>query len=189
MEPPPVRAVALVCHPETRSVAVRGIRAHVSRAADGVLAIGYRVEGDIGRLRVPLPRPPGIAEGLWHHTCCEMFVASPGSPAYHEFNFGPSGEWAAYAFGRYREGDLLADDGLNPRISVRITSDELALEARVHLDRLSPPYVGARLALGLSVVIEEASGTFSYWALRHPPGRPDFHHPDAFALELDEVRH
>jgi len=37
----------------------------------------------------------------------------------------------------------------------------------------------------LSAVIEEESGTLSYWALRHAPGRADFHHPDGFALELD----
>ena len=41
---------------------------------------------------------------------------------------------------------------------------------------------GARIAL--SAVIEEVDGTKSYWALRHPPGAPDFHHPDCFALEL-----
>ncbi len=40
------------------------------------------------------------------------------------------------------------------------------------------------LALGLSVVIEEESGALSYWALRHAPGKPDFHHASAFALEL-----
>ena len=34
------------------------------------------------------------------------------------------------------------------------------------------------------IPIEEASGRISYWALKHPPGRPDFHHPDGFALEL-----
>jgi hypothetical protein len=33
-------------------------------------------------------------------------------------------------------------------------------------------------------VIEEAGGGISYWALAHPPGRPDFHHADGFALEL-----
>jgi hypothetical protein len=38
--------------------------------------------------------------------------------------------------------------------------------------------------LGLSAVIEEERGMLSYWALKHPTGRPDFHHPDAFALEL-----
>jgi hypothetical protein len=38
--------------------------------------------------------------------------------------------------------------------------------------------------LGLSAVIEDRSGQKSYWALAHPPGRPDFHHEDCFALEL-----
>jgi hypothetical protein len=24
----------------------------------------------------------------------------------------------------------------------------------------------------------------SYWSLEHPPGKPDFHHPDGFTMEL-----
>ena len=36
--------------------------------------------------------------------------------------------------------------------------------------------------LGLSAILEEEDGTISYWALAHPPGRPDFHHPDCLAL-------
>jgi hypothetical protein len=42
------------------------------------------------------------------------------------------------------------------------------------------------LRVGLAAVIEEKSGALSYWALRHAPGKPDFHHPDAFALTLAE---
>jgi len=38
--------------------------------------------------------------------------------------------------------------------------------------------------LGLAAVIEEASGRKSYWALAHPPGKPDFHHSDCFAHEI-----
>jgi hypothetical protein len=33
-------------------------------------------------------------------------------------------------------------------------------------------------------VIEETNGRKSYWALAHPPGKPDFHHSDCFALGL-----
>jgi hypothetical protein len=36
-------------------------------------------------------------------------------------------------------------------------------------------------------VIEETNGRLSYWALAHPPGKPDFHHSDCFALELPAV--
>jgi hypothetical protein len=175
----PVRAVALICHPETRSNAVHGVRARVARTADGILAVHYSLEGDLNRLRVPLPRSPRIAERLWQHTCFEIFVASKGSPGYHEFNLGPSGEWAAYAFARYRNGGLLADEQLNPGVTVRNTAGRLELDARVRLGQLSP---------GLSAIVEDDSGKLCYWALRHPPGKPDFHHPDAFALEFDEVR-
>ena len=64
----------------------------------------------------------------------------------------------------------------------------LDLYALVDLARLSPAYVRAPLTAGLAVIIEEASGGLSYWALKHPSDRPDFHHAGAFALELDELR-
>ena len=38
--------------------------------------------------------------------------------------------------------------------------------------------------VGLCAVIEETGGIMSYWALYHPPGEPDFHHPGCFALTL-----
>jgi len=43
--------------------------------------------------------------------------------------------------------------------------------------------------LALSAVIEEAKGNKSYWALVHPPGKPDFHHRDSFAYELSPAVH
>ena len=47
---------------------------------------------------------------------------------------------------------------------------------------LSLPPGPARL--GLTAVIEEAGGRLSYWALRHPAERPDFHDAGGFALEV-----
>ena len=38
--------------------------------------------------------------------------------------------------------------------------------------------------IGLSAIIEETDGAKSYWALAHPPGKPDFHHPTCFAATL-----
>ena len=32
--------------------------------------------------------------------------------------------------------------------------------------------------------MKDVDGGISYWALAHPPGKPDFHHPDSFALTL-----
>jgi hypothetical protein len=145
----------------------------------------YVVDADLDKLRVPPPRPPRAADGLWRHTCCEAFVALAGASAYHEFNFSPSGEWAAYAFQHYREGRRLLGEGEEPRIAVRYVGDRLELDAAVPLARLSWEHAGGRLALALSAVIEEADGALSYWALAHPPGKPDFHHPDAFVLALE----
>jgi hypothetical protein len=42
----------------------------------------------------------------------------------------------------------------------------------------------SHLQVGLSAVVEEESGTLSYWALKHGPGKADFHCPDGFLLEL-----
>ena len=101
-------------------------------------------------------------------------------PGYHEFNFSPSREWAACAFRGYRDGGEL-EVAVAPGIVVRRTGHRLELGAGVRPDCLPP---GRSLRLGLSAVVEDTGGVLSYWALRHPPGKPDFHHADAFALQL-----
>jgi hypothetical protein len=161
-------SAALVRHPDTPCAALRAIEASVVRAGDE-LRVAYVLRGEIDRLRLP---PPRAAGALWQHTCCELFVAQ-ALPAYREYNFSPSGEWAAYAFGSYRNG--AAVEIPDPRIEVKRDRERLELTATVQ---------AAARKIGLSAVIEEDNGSFSYWALRHTPGKPDFHHPDAFALEL-----
>jgi hypothetical protein len=148
--------------------------------------VGYAIGGEVARLRLPPPSAPRIAAQLWQHTCCELFIAAMGAgEGYHEFNFSPSGEWALRAFARYRDGVLVEDERFAPRIAVQAGAGRLQLDAHVPLGRL--PYHG-RLRLGLSAVLEEDDGTLSYWALRHPAGKPDFHHSDAFAMALDAER-
>ena len=41
------------------------------------------------------------------------------------------------------------------------------------------------LRLGLAAVIEDKARVLSYWALKHPAEKPDFHHADSFVVELD----
>jgi len=186
-----IHPFALTPHPAARGLAVRGIGGRVSRIPAGLL-VSYVIEGDLERVRVPEPRPPRRADGLWRHTCCEVFLARQGQPAYHEFNFSPSGEWAVYAFKGTRErvplDGTLDPDELDPQVTVCRGAEKLELDAVIRLDRLSPPLADAGLALGLSAVIEDADGALSYWALSHPLERPDFHVRAAFALELDATR-
>jgi hypothetical protein len=168
---------ALERHPAAPCGPLRGIQVFLNRAADGKLELRYLLEGDIERVRIPPPR----AERLWRHTCCEIFIAAEGLSAYDEYNFSPSGDWAAFAFTGYRDGSALAVP--DPKISVTQTASRLELGAWI-----ARSYPG-KLRIGLSAVVEDADGVLSYWALRHAPGKPDFHHPTTFALELDEVRH
>ena len=161
---------------------MRQILAVIDRSAQGV-DVSFSIEGDVRRLRIPAARGARIAERLWQHTCCEIFVARKGEPGYHEFNFSPSGEWAAYAFAGYRTGAVLCDETLAPGIRVQQSGSSVLLECCVRFAAKES------LKLGVSAVIEELDGRLSYWALRHPPGKPDFHHRDALALELDAIRH
>lgn len=178
----------LIRHPHAPSHAVDAVTAQATRTADGKLALSYSLAGDPARLRVPAPGPARIGWKLWRHTCCEVFIRSRSGTRYHEFNFSPSGEWAAYAFTRYREGAALTDETLNPQVAVESTKERFDLYALVDLPRLSPEYVHAPLAIGLVVIAEDDNGALSYWALRHAPGQPDFHHAESFALSLDEIR-
>lgn len=170
--------IGLTCHPDTPSAAGLEVRARVTRPREDRLDVSYAIDGALEALRLPAARPQRFAERLWQHSCCELFIARKGEPAYREFNFSPSGEWAAYAFTRYREGAPLRDEKLNPGIAVHRSAQELRLDASVSCEH-------GKLALALSVVLEDAHGRLSYWALRHAPGEPDFHHPDGFGLELD----
>ncbi len=158
-----------------------GISARIGRVA-GSLKVVFSLEGDLDQLVLPPPVSVRRGDKLWQHTCFEMFV-SARLPAYREFNFSPSGEWATYAFRGYREA-VDGDPGPVRSLAIRLSKAAPQLE----LEAVLPMAGRERLAVGVSAVMESKSGALSYWALRHPPGKPDFHHPEAFALALDEVR-
>jgi hypothetical protein len=176
-----LRRVSLTCHPLTPDPGIRRATVTVTARPKGAIALAFLLEGAPSRLSIPESRPPGRVDGLWRHTCFEAFVMAGNGPGYREFNFSPSGEWAAYAFSGYREGGLL-ETRSNPGIVVRRPADRLELDAVLQPECLPP---GKLLRLGLSAVLEDVDGKLSHWALKHPPGKPDFHHTDAFALELE----
>jgi hypothetical protein len=165
---------ALIPHPRSPCEAVTRLEVEVARAGDG-LALCYGLTGELNRLVIPARAAPERTDGLWNHTCFEAFVAADGD-GYREFNFAPSGAWAAYGFEAYRKG-MAPLEGIDPpRIETTTTAD--TLELRVVL---APPPLGP-VRLGLTAVIEEAGGRLSYWALRHPAERPDFHDVGGFVL-------
>jgi len=137
----------------------------------------------VERLRLPVPvADAGRADELWRHTCLEVFIAGRVPGAYHEFNFSPSGEWAAYAFTGYRAGMSALPLRRAPESGWQCAADRLEFHLTLPAEALPAEGPGFRLAL--SAVIEEQSGTISHWALNHPAGQPDFHHPGSFVLEI-----
>jgi hypothetical protein len=174
----------LIAHPSTPNDAVHSLGVQLRVEEPGILLFQYSLRADISRVRVPIPGAGGWAESLWKHTCFEAFVAPADVPGYHEFNFSPSLEWAIYRFNAYREGMSPAEIDRAPEISVRRGDDGLELEATVRLGHLADLRDAHHLRIALAAVIEEENGRLSYWGLRHPPGKPDFHHPNAFALEV-----
>jgi hypothetical protein len=163
---------------------VATIQSLVSCVDQNRLQITYMLNGVIRTLKVPDKGSSRRVDRLWEHTCFEAFIRVDGDPSYYEFNFSPSTEWAAYWFRNYRDGGPMPDETCAPEILVRRDVDRIELAAIVHLDQLPAIPLGATLRIGLSAVIEADDGTLSYWAIKHPAPKPDFHHYDSFALEL-----
>jgi hypothetical protein len=178
-----IRPAVLTAHPSTPNDDVRSLAVQLRAEEPDILVFQYSLVGDMSRVRVPLSGASGRADALWKHTCFEAFVAARDEPGYHEFNFSPSGDWAVYRFSAYREGMSPAEIGRAPEISVRRRDDGLVLESAVRIGRLADLDV-RHLRVALAAVIEDENGVLSYWGLRHPPGKPDFHHPNGFALEV-----
>lgn len=144
------------------------------------LDLRFVVTGDLGGLYLPPSGQPTRADELWKRTCFEAFVRPGTDETYFELNFAPTRWWATYRFDRYREG--MVDAAITPALIEAHTHGE-RFELTVALD-LPDWTAGSPWRLGLTAVIEDLNGGKSYWALAHPPGKPDFHHPDSLACDL-----
>lgn len=208
-------AGVLHCHPQTPASAVASVGYELALDHTGSWRLSCIIGCPPNGLRLPASAEPQRRDGLWQSTCFEAFFLDEASGVYVEYNFSPSGEWAAYRFGSYRRGQADLDCPTPQIVTTAPQQAEDALKRLAEKHGLDPGMVdllgplggddapqfgisatmeGPPLAgagpwrLALSAVIEETDGTKSYWALRHPPGAPDFHHPDCFALTLGAPR-
>lgn len=172
----------LRCHPTTPCAAVSHIRVDVARSARDGLVLSYRIAGDTASLRLPPPAAARRADGLWQHTCLEAFLRADGSDAYFEFNFSPSGAWAAFRFEGRRVGRTVPELTA-PRMEISLQPEALVMDIQLSLEKL-PELAQATLLAGLAAVIEDQESKLSYWALAHGAARPDFHDPASFALRV-----
>ena len=170
-------------HPDSHGLAATHVEVDVARTRADRLVLSYIVTGTMSDILMPRVMAAARTDDLWRHTCFEAFVRGSSGPAYYEFNFSPSTQWAAYRFDSHRSGMHVAKVSA-PAIEVRSQPDGTTVQASLELDRLPELSREASWRLGLSALIEDQSGDMSYWALAHPPGKPDFHHTDGFALEF-----
>ncbi|MEZ5458195.1 MAG: DOMON-like domain-containing protein [Steroidobacteraceae bacterium] len=171
----------LTPHPSTPLPPGWRLATHCS-AAGSALELHWLLHAPTAALRVPPRREPSRRDGLWRHTCFELFVADPAGAGYREFNFSPSTEWAAYAFTGYRQGMAPLVLPVPPVIGLQIGADMLQLSVAVPQAAygLLPGEPGARRRCAFAAVLEQIDGTLSYLALAHPAGRPDFHDAAGF---------
>ena len=168
-------------HPSSAPNGVNAIRVDLIPGA-GRLELRYRLTGDIAKLEIPAGHVPERADGLWRHTCFEAFIQRAPATQYLEYNFSPSGAWAAYRFHAYREGMAALAEGAAPLISSRANDTSLEVSVVLDLGWLPEPFESLRL--GLSAVIEDRAQVLSYWALGHASEKPDFHRAECFVAAL-----
>ena len=173
-------------HPDSHGLTAAHVEVDVARPRADRLVLSYIVTGTMSDILMPPVMPTARMDDLWRHTCFEAFVRGSSGPAYYEFNFSPSTQWAAYRFDSHRSGMRVAEVSA-PAIDVRSQPDGTTVQASLELNRLPELSREASWRLGLSALIEDQSGGMSYWALAHPPGKPDFHHADGFALEFSRA--
>jgi hypothetical protein len=174
-------------HPTSNCFAAARIEVGIAQPRADSLMLSYAVTGKMNNMRLPPVMNATRSDKLWQHTCFEAFVRASSGAEYYEFNFSPSTQWAAYRFNDYRSGMRVADEVGAPPIEVQSNADSYTLQASLELNRLSWLSRQGSWRLGLSALIEDRSGGKSYWALAHPPGKPDFHHTDCFAHEFFPV--
>ena len=179
-----VTRAELTCHPTQPCPAIRSFVVETDAAAlPSALVVLFRIAGDATRLHLP---PTGFArrtDGLWHHSCFEVFLRAGTGASYYEFNFAPSGDWAAYRFGRPRS-ERSAPELPAPRVECRSFPEGYELSATLPVAALPEIARASTIEAGIAAVIEADVGTLSYWALAHGGPKPDFHDPATFRLRL-----
>ena len=152
-------------------------------ARDGAgLFLQYDLIGDLSRLHLPSGEGGLRRDALWRRTCFELFIEAEATDGYLEFNFAPNGDWAAYQFSGFREGqsDLAI---AAPRVDLQMAPGHFSFTVR--LGALPTAYRTQQLRLGPTAIIETNQSELSYWALQHPSNKPDFHRSETFQLNLD----
>jgi hypothetical protein len=174
--------VPLIPFDETDCGPVEQFEVDVELSNDGLLWLHYIVDAPPESVVLPIETEPARTDELWKFTCFEVFVKAQGSAEYLEFNFAPSGLWAAYHFTDTRQG--MVDLPLDAAPATYVTGGETWFTVETSV-QLPAQWTGKPLTANITAIIEAIDGTKSFWALQHAPNMPDFHDPDCFVFPLE----
>lgn len=123
------------------------------------------------------PQADSRKDLLWKKTCFEIFLKNPQTGAYYEFNFSTEKEWNLYSFKDYRKPQppIRSDDFRLQNIKWR--NKEFQAQILNQTDWFE-------MEVALTAVLQARSGDLFYMSLKHPDGKPDFHHADNFQFKI-----
>jgi hypothetical protein len=181
------RNVPLLAHPRDSAGPVSSLSVSGTLHPSGNLTLEFQLTAELSALRlVPSVCQPQRRNELWRHTCFELFARRDSQAGYCEFNFSPSGDWAAYRFDSYRSTPQEAKQ--SPIEVILHTSGVAQIGVRARIDLLSAfekQAVATDLVdwrLNCAAVIESTDGSLTYWAVHHPGPKPDFHDAAGFRI-------
>ncbi len=185
--------LALLPHATSAKSPIEAIAASGSIDAAGLLTLDFLLHGGLRKLKLPQHMtPPAVSpvrrDELWQHTCLELFARVDGAPGYLEFNFSPSGDWAAYEFDDYR-GARRNLESIACTVRSSRQDDSLRVRATLSVPAMAATRQPVAWQLNLAAVVESSDGALSYWALCHPRAQPDFHDPAGFSCTLTVPAH
>ncbi|MEB3156636.1 MAG: DOMON-like domain-containing protein [Cyanobacteriota bacterium] len=190
--PAPEQARPFVLQPFGADGAGRGLalRGQVVRRGEA-LRVVYQLRGELESVLLPAPSPDGPTrrDGLWEHTCFELFLAAEGMDPYWEVNLAPSGDWNLYRLSGYREG--LRPELEREALPVAVARGDGWFDLAVDLSLPRELALACRrqpLRLGVTAVLEQPTGSLSYWALSHGGPVADFHRREDFLLRFPRDR-
>lgn len=132
-----------------------------------------------------LSSSPNRQDNLWQTTCFEIFIKAANRKPYVEWNFSPTGDWACYFFHTYREQGPIIDT-IKPHIITQLSNQEsqqcFSLEATIPTPKRL--FHAENYEVALCSVTNQTNGSMKYWALKHAPSKPDFHHETSFQLRV-----
>jgi len=149
------------------------------------LEVVFTLKGDITTLNLPKPVEfPKRVEGLYHHTCIEVFLKR--GKKYLEWNFAFSGDWCLFLFDGYRtraKYKIPNESELFSLSHISQSSSEASIKALIYLDKLDF-LEETESEIGFSAILEHPKSILSYWALTHLGNKPDFHQEKSFIAKI-----